>query len=157
MFATPSGRTTHLCRPSQRKLLRSTVCLQRWQGVMAGKTATVSKFGRPPHSAILGVGSHKNALVRGPYRHRWLGYPQKVLTARRGELERQERSLRSSTPRCHFRLFSPVFLFCPLGGSRANSRLPLRAPRPKSVGRALLTPSRGVGILVVGLGAAREI
>ena len=56
-----------------------------------------------------------------------------------------------------FRRFSCFGPLAPLGPQNARSRVALRAARPKSVGRALLTPLRDVGSLAVRLGAPREI
>jgi len=56
-----------------------------------------------------------------------------------------------------FRRFSRFVALAALATPMAGSRVPLRAARPKPVGRALLTPSRGVGSMALRLGAAREI
>ena len=56
-----------------------------------------------------------------------------------------------------FRRFSRFLALAALATPMAGSRVPLRAARPKPVGRALLTPSRGVGSMALRLGAAREI
>ena len=101
-----------------------------------------------PIWANLGECSRQNALVRGSARHRRPGYPEGVLTVRRGKLHRQQRPLWSCSARWHFRLFSPLFAFSgPSGSSDPNGRISRSAPSRKAKTRreGPFDPFKGYG------------
>ena len=104
--------------------------------------------------------SRQNALVRGSARHRRLGYPEGVLTVRRGKLHRQQRPLWSRSARWHFKLFSPLFAFCgPSGSGRPKGRISRSAPIPTAKIRreGPLDPLKGCGNYGSGAWSATRV